>query len=78
MNEVNYIFWMIIIGVAAPIYLTGALVVIEDEDVRKKFILWGAAIGLISFAILFYLQMNVEFIYGKELLDYWHALNADK
>jgi len=78
MHEVNYIFWMIIITVMAPVYFTGALVVIEDEDIRKKFMIWGATIGLISFATLLYLQMNIEFIYGKELLDYWHALNADK
>lgn len=78
MYDNNYIFWMIIICIALPIYLAGSFIVVEDEETRKKVLIWGALIGSISFSILLFLQMKVELIYGKEILDYWYAINGDK
>ncbi|MCP4324148.1 MAG: hypothetical protein GY951_11485 [Psychromonas sp.] len=77
MNNINYIFWIIVLVCAVlPFYLAGAYIIIEDEDKRKKFIWWGLFYGTLVFAYFMYKQMNVEFIYGKELLDYWFSQNA--
>jgi len=78
MNNINYIFWMIVLVCAvAPLYLAGAFIIIEDEDKRKKFLWWGFFYGALFFAYFLYKQMNVEFIYGKELLDYWFSQNRE-
>ncbi len=77
MNNINYIFWIIVLVCAVlPFYLDGAYIIIEDEDKRKKFICWGLFYGTLTFSYFMYKQMNVEFIYGKELLDYWFSQNA--
>lgn len=76
MNEVNYVFWIImLIFVFAPLYLVGASIIIDDNDTRKYVLISGGVCGCVWFTILFYMQMNIEFIYGKELLDYWYATN---
>ena len=78
MNDVNYIFWMIVLVCAvAPVYLAGACIIIEDEDKRKKIICWGLFYGTLFFAYCIYKQMNIEFIYGKGLLDYWFSQDTD-
>ncbi len=78
MNNINYIFWMLVLVCAvAPLYLTVAVIIIEDDDKRKKVLWWGLFYGTLFFSYFLYKQMNIEFIYGKEMLDYWFSQNAD-
>ena len=79
MNDINYVFWIVIMFcVVGPFYLVGGAVLIEDDMTRKKAFILGGIIWSIIITALFYLQMNIEVVYGKELIDYWHASNPSK
>ncbi|PKF62676.1 hypothetical protein CW745_04430 [Psychromonas sp. psych-6C06] len=78
MNGSNYTLWMLImIFMVFPCYFVGAFVLVEDEEIRKRFLIWGAIWGVIIFSVLLYLQMNEEFLFGKDILDAWFENNNE-
>ena len=73
MNETDYAICMAFIAfVLAPLYLASVLVLIEDKELCSKFILWGVGLASLSVATLFWQMLNMEVVYGKELLEQWY------
>ena len=66
---------MSMIFIIMPFSFVGILVLVEDEARRKKLFIVGGLVGSCIFALLLFKYMNLEFVYGRELLDIWHANN---
>ena len=76
MDKLNYGVWLMsMIFIIMPFSFVGILLLVEDEARRKKLFIVGGLVGSCIFALLFFKYMNIEFVYGRELLDIWHANN---
>jgi len=77
MNETDYGIAMAFIAfVFAPLYLASVLVLVEDKDTCAKCIMWGLGFASLTVMILFWQMLNMEVVYGKELLDRWHRTQS--
>ena len=73
MNETDYAICMSFIAfVFSPLYLASVLVLVEDKDNCTKCIMWGLGLASLFIVFLFYQMLNMEVIYGQELLDDWY------
>ncbi|MDD9155610.1 hypothetical protein PVK64_05360 [Aliivibrio sp. S4TY2] len=73
----SYLGWLFLLLIIYPF----ALVVINIvcyEPSRKKATFGFNIICLLLAAFLLAMHMNIEIIYGKELLDAWYSANPDE
>jgi len=73
MNQREYVVAIcLIVYLLIPFYIVAVSVLVGDQRLAKKCIFWGAGLASVTAALFFYQMMNIEVIYGKDLLDAWH------
>ncbi|USD67768.1 hypothetical protein [Vibrio sp. SCSIO 43136] len=72
----NYLAAIIVMILGYPFALVAIQIAIYDKSFRSKFSRWFNLGMLVVLAVLFYLHLQTEVIYGKELLDAWNAANS--
>lgn len=73
----NYLGGLLIALGLYPFVLVGIQFAVFEEKKRRRITNWYNAACFILVAVLFYLHMQTEVIYGKSLLDAWHAQNPE-
>ncbi|MGF1903371.1 hypothetical protein [Aliivibrio sifiae] len=73
----GYLGWLFLLLIIYPF----ALVVINItcyEATRKKVTFWFNITCFLLAAFLLVMHMNIEIIYGKDLLDAWYSANPSE
>lgn len=67
----SYLGWLLLLIVVYPFLLVGVSMYFYDIQ-RKKAQRWLSGVSLILAVFLFYMHMQTEIIYGRELLEAWY------
>jgi glucan phosphoethanolaminetransferase (alkaline phosphatase superfamily) len=73
----GYLGWFFLLLISYPFALV-VINIVYYEPVRKKATFWFNIICLLLATFLLVMHMNIEIIYGKELLDAWYSANPDE
>lgn len=70
----SYLGWLFLLLISYPFVLV-VISIACYETARKKVTFWFNISCFLLAAFLLVMHMNIEIIYGKELLDAWYSIN---
>lgn len=70
----GYLGWFFLLLISYPFVLV-VINIACYEAARKKATFWFNITCFLLAAFLLVMHMNIEIIYGKELLDAWYSIN---
>lgn len=70
----SYLGWLFLLLIGYPFVLV-VISIACYETARKKVTFWFNISCFLLAAFLLVMHMNIEIIYGKELLDAWYSIN---
>ncbi|OCH19013.1 hypothetical protein A6E05_01295 [Aliivibrio sp. 1S165] len=73
----GYLGWFFLLLISYPFILVVINIACYEPD-RKKTTFWFNIICFLLAVFLLIMHMNIEIIYGKELLDAWYSANPDE
>ena len=73
----GYLGWFFLLLISYPFVLVVINIACYEPD-RKKATFWFNITCFLLAAFLLVMHMNIEIIYGKELLDAWYSSNHDE
>lgn len=73
----NYLGWLIILLGSYP-FLLVAINICTYEPMRRKVNIWFNMLCILLVIFLLVMHMNIDIVYGKELLDAWYSNNPRK
>ncbi|SMY32202.1 hypothetical protein PMAL9190_00407 [Photobacterium malacitanum] len=71
----NYLGLFLLLVLVYPFAMLAINFVIYEQSRRNKIAIWFSVICVLVAILLLVLHMNIEIIYGKELLDAWRLQN---
>ncbi|MGR6838594.1 hypothetical protein ACU5DF_05525 [Aliivibrio wodanis] len=72
----SYLGWLFLLAISYP-FLLVFISIATYESIRGKVTFWFNIICALLAMILLFLHMNIEIVYGKELLDAWYNNNSE-